>query len=46
VQIIGRPYIYGLGAEGEVGVAKVVNIRQREFARAMVQHYLTQQGES
>ena len=33
--LIGRPYLYGLGAEGEV-VAKVVNILQREFAMAMV----------
>ena len=34
--LIGRPYLYGLGAEGEAGVAKVVGILQREFAMAMV----------
>ena len=34
--LIGRPYIYGLGAEGESGVTKVVNILQREFQMAMV----------
>jgi 4-hydroxymandelate oxidase len=33
--LIGRPYLYGLGAEGEVGVTKVVTILQREFAMAM-----------
>jgi hypothetical protein len=33
---LGRPYIYGLGAEGESGVTKVVNILQREFQMAMV----------
>jgi 4-hydroxymandelate oxidase len=34
--LIGRPYIYGLGAAGEAGVTKVVNILQREFQMAMV----------
>jgi 4-hydroxymandelate oxidase len=34
--LIGRPYLYGLGAEGEAGVTKVVNILQREFEMAMV----------
>lgn len=33
---IGRPYLYGLGAEGEAGVAKVINILRREFSMAMV----------
>ncbi len=33
--LIGRPYLYGLGAEGEAGVTKVVTILQREFAMAM-----------
>jgi 4-hydroxymandelate oxidase len=33
--LIGRPYLYGLGAQGEAGVTKVVNILQREFAMAM-----------
>lgn len=34
--LIGRPYLYGLGAAGEAGVKKVVNILQREFQMAMV----------
>lgn len=34
--LIGRPYVYGLGAAGEVGVTKVLNILQREFQIAMV----------
>jgi 4-hydroxymandelate oxidase len=33
--LIGRPYLYGLGAAGEAGVAKVVNILQRELQMAM-----------
>ncbi|MGA7624325.1 MAG: alpha-hydroxy acid oxidase [Candidatus Acidiferrales bacterium] len=33
--LIGRPYVYGLGAAGESGVTKVVNILQREFQMAM-----------
>lgn len=33
--LIGRPYLYGLGAAGEAGVTKVVNILQREFQMAM-----------
>jgi 4-hydroxymandelate oxidase len=33
--LIGRPYVWGLGAEGESGVTKVVNILRREFAMAM-----------
>jgi 4-hydroxymandelate oxidase len=33
--LIGRPYLYGLGAAGETGVAKVVAILQREFSMAM-----------
>jgi 4-hydroxymandelate oxidase len=33
--LIGRPYVWGLGAEGETGVTKVVNILRREFAMAM-----------
>jgi len=34
--LIGRPYLYGLGAAGEAGVTKVVNILQREFQMAMM----------
>jgi 4-hydroxymandelate oxidase len=34
--LIGRPYVYGLGAAGEAGVTKVLNILQREFQMAMV----------
>jgi len=34
--LIGRPYLYGLGATGESGVAKVIEILQREFQMAMV----------
>jgi 4-hydroxymandelate oxidase len=33
--LIGRPYVWGLGAEGEAGVTKVVNILRREFQMAM-----------
>jgi 4-hydroxymandelate oxidase len=33
--LIGRPYLYGLGAAGEAGVTKVVNILQRELQMAM-----------
>jgi 4-hydroxymandelate oxidase len=34
--LIGRPYIYGLGAAGESGVTNVVKILQRELQMAMV----------
>ena len=34
--LIGRPYLYGLGAAGEAGVTEVVNILQREFQMAMM----------
>jgi 4-hydroxymandelate oxidase len=34
--LIGRPYLYGLGAAGESGVMKVISILQREFQMAMV----------
>jgi 4-hydroxymandelate oxidase len=34
--LIGRPYLYGLGAAGEAGVTKVINILQRELQMAMV----------
>jgi 4-hydroxymandelate oxidase len=34
--LIGRPYVYGLGAAGETGVTKVLDILQREFQMAMV----------
>jgi 4-hydroxymandelate oxidase len=34
--LIGRPYVYGLGAAGQAGVTKVLNILQREFQIAMV----------
>ena len=33
--LIGRPYVYGLGAAGETGVTTVLNILQREFQMAM-----------
>jgi 4-hydroxymandelate oxidase len=32
---IGRPYLYGLGAMGEQGVARVLTILQQEFEMAM-----------
>jgi 4-hydroxymandelate oxidase len=32
---IGRPYIYGLGADGETGVTQVIRILQRELQMAM-----------
>jgi len=32
---IGRPYVYGLGAAGEEGVARVLTILQQEFQMAM-----------
>jgi 4-hydroxymandelate oxidase len=34
--LIGRPYLYGLGAAGEAGVNNVINILQREFQMAMM----------
>jgi 4-hydroxymandelate oxidase len=33
--LIGRPYLYGLGAAGEAGVTMVLNILQHEFQVAM-----------
>lgn len=33
--LIGRPYVYGLAADGETGVTRVLNILQREFQLAM-----------
>jgi len=33
--LIGRPYLYGLGAAGEAGVTKVLNILQHELQLAM-----------
>src|ERR1700735_4996347 len=33
--LIGRPYLYGLGAAGEAGVTQVIRILQREFQMAM-----------
>ena len=33
--LIGRPYVYGLGVAGQDGVARVVDILQREFKMAM-----------
>jgi len=33
--LIGRPYLYGLGAAGDAGVTSVVNILRREFEMAM-----------
>ncbi len=35
--LIGRPQLYGLGAAGETGVARVVNMLRREFEMAMAQ---------
>jgi isopentenyl diphosphate isomerase/L-lactate dehydrogenase-like FMN-dependent dehydrogenase len=32
---VGRPYLYGLGAFGESGVAKVLAILDSEFKRSM-----------
>jgi len=34
--LIGRPYLYGLGAAGQAGVTEVIHILQREFQMAMV----------
>ena len=31
----GRAYVYGLGAEGKAGVAKAIDILQKEFSVAM-----------
>ena len=33
--LIGRPYVYGLAADGAEGVARVVNILREEFQMAM-----------
>jgi 4-hydroxymandelate oxidase len=33
--LIGRPYVYGLGAAGEAGVERVIKILRREFEMAM-----------
>ena len=33
--LIGRPYVFGLAANGEAGVKQVLNILQREFQLAM-----------
>lgn len=33
--MIGRPYLYGLSVAGDAGVARVMNILQREFEMAM-----------
>ncbi|MEO7029246.1 MAG: alpha-hydroxy acid oxidase [Acidobacteriaceae bacterium] len=33
--LIGRPYVFGLAANGEAGVKRVLNILQREFQLAM-----------
>ncbi len=34
---VGRPYLWGLGAFGEAGVERVIDILQREFKRTMGQ---------
>ena len=34
---VGRPYLWGLGAFGEPGVAKVLEILRTEFSVAMAQ---------
>ncbi|PYV54929.1 MAG: alpha-hydroxy-acid oxidizing enzyme, partial [Acidobacteria bacterium] len=33
--LIGRPYLYGLAADGQNGVTRVLQILQREFLMAM-----------
>ena len=33
--LIGRPYLYGLAADGARGVAQVINILRDEFQMAM-----------
>jgi 4-hydroxymandelate oxidase len=33
--LIGRPYLYGLGAAGEAGVTEVIRVLQRELQMAM-----------
>jgi L-lactate dehydrogenase (cytochrome) len=33
--MIGRPYLYGLGAAGEAGVSRALEILRIEFARDM-----------
>jgi 4-hydroxymandelate oxidase len=33
--LIGRPYLYGLGANGAEGVSRVINVLRREFEMAM-----------
>lgn len=33
--LIGRPYLFGLAAQGATGVARIVNILRREFESAM-----------
>jgi 4-hydroxymandelate oxidase len=33
--LIGRPYLFGLGAAGADGVARVIGILRREFEMAM-----------
>lgn len=33
--MIGRPYLFGLGAQGATGVARVVNVLRRELESAM-----------
>jgi 4-hydroxymandelate oxidase len=32
---VGRPYVFGLGAFGQAGVEKVLNILRAEFRRVM-----------
>jgi len=34
---VGRPYLWGLGAFGEPGVARVLEILRTEFRAAMMQ---------
>ena len=33
--LVGRPYLYGLGAGGEAGVARAIELLQAEIARSM-----------
>jgi 4-hydroxymandelate oxidase len=33
--LVGRPYLYGLGAAGQEGVTRVITISRREFEMAM-----------
>lgn len=34
--MIGKPWIYGLGARGEIGIGEILNILQNELRIAMI----------